>query len=92
MIGLTEIKKVQGQGTFAKHEIGNANNLILDVIQFACCNKFMRLLRILFRKKFDERYDKLLKAQDRLRLAEEFLDDQWDLLEDYWNKEANSEW
>ena len=92
MIGLTEIKKVQGQGTFAKHEIGNANDLILDVIQFACCNKFMRLLRILFRKKFDEQYDKLSKAQDRLRLAEEFLDDQWDLLEDYWNKEANSEW
>ena len=92
MIGLTEIKKVQGKGTFAKHEIGNANDLILDVIQFACCNKFMRLLRILFRKKFDEQYNKLSKAQDWLYSAEDSLEEQWDLLENYWHKEANNEW
>lgn len=93
MVGLTEIKKVQNQGSFAKHEVRKADDLILDVIQFACCNKLMRLLRCLFRKRFDEQYDKLSKAEDWLNAAEESLEDQWDLLEDYWHQEATTnEW
>ena len=91
MVGLTEIKKVQGQGSWAEHEIGKADSLILDVIQFLCCNKFMRVLRFLFRKKFDEQYNKLSKAVDWLMSAEESLEDQWDLLENYWDEEANNE-
>lgn len=91
MIGLTEIKQVQGQGDWAEHEIRKADSLILDVIQFLCCNKFIRIVRFLFRKKFDEQYNKLVKAEYWLNAAEETLSDQWDLLEDYWDKEANSD-
>ena len=93
MVGLTEIKKVQGQGSWAEHGIRKADDLILEVIQFACCNKLMRVLRCLFGKKFDEQYDKLLKATDWLSSAEESLENQWELLEDYWHKEATTdEW
>ena len=91
MMGLTEIKKVQGQGSFAEHDIEKAESLILDVIQFLCCNKFMRLMRFLFKRKFDEQYDKLSKAYTWLTSASESLDDQWDLLEDYWHQAANEE-
>ncbi len=52
----------------------------------------MRILRFLFGKKFDEQYNKLLKAKDWLNSANESLDDQWELLEDYWHKEANNDW
>ena len=91
MIGLTEIKKVQGQGSWAEHEVEKANDLLLDVIQFLCCNKFMRGLRFLFRKKFDEQYNKLSKAIDWLNSASESLEDQWDLLENYWDEVANND-
>lgn len=91
MIGLTEIKKVQGQGDWANNEVRKAETLVSDVISFLCCNKFMRLLRFLFRKKFDEQYDKLSKAVDWLMAAEESLDDQWDLLEEYWDQTCEEE-
>lgn len=90
MFGLTEIKKVQNQGTWAKHDVGKAAGLLLDVIQFLCCNKFMRLLRLLFKKKFDEQYNKLSKAYDWLNSASESLEHQWDLLEQYWDQTANN--
>ncbi len=81
MVGLTEIKKVQGQGSWAKHEIRKADDLILDVMRF------------LFSKGFDEQYDKLLKAKVWLSAAEESLKGQWELLEDYWHEEATTdEW
>lgn len=92
MVGITEIKKVQGQGSWAEHETMKAVNLILEVIEFLCCNKFMRIFRFLFRKKFDEQYDKLSKAIDWLHSAEESLEDQWDLLEDYWDEEMNADY
>ena len=92
MFGLTEIKKIQAQGTWAKHDVEKAEDCLLDVIQFLCCNKFMRLLRFLFRKKFDEQYDKLSKAYDWLNASSESLECQWDLLEDYWDQTAREEY
>ena len=91
MLGLTEINKVQGQGDWANHEVRIAEGLLLDVIQFLCCNKFMRVLRFLFRRRFDEQYDKLSKAHTWLNAASESLDSQWDLLEDYWHQVANED-
>lgn len=88
MIGMTEIKKVQSETDFANLDIEKAEDLLLDVIEFLCCNKFMRILRFLFKKKFDKQYDKLSKAYDRLVSAKDFLEDQWYLLEHYWNEEA----
>lgn len=91
MLGLTEIKKVQDQGAWANHEVRTAEELLLDVIQFLCCNKFMRVLRFLFRKRFDEQYDKLSKAHTWLNAAIESLNDQWVLLEDYWDQVATED-
>lgn len=91
MIGLTEIKKVQGQGDWASNEVVKASTLVIEVIAFLCCNKLMRLLRFLFRKKFDEQYDKLSKALDWLLAAEVSLNDQWNLLEDYWDQTCEEE-
>ena len=88
MFGLTEIKKVQNLGTCAKHEVNKASDLILELIIFLNCNKFMRLLRFLFRKKFDEQYNKISKMDDWLRAAEDSLEAQWDLCEEYWQQEA----
>lgn len=91
MLGLTEISKVQNQGNWANHEIGKAEELLLDVIEFLCCNKFMRILRFLFRRRFDEQYDKLSKAHTWLNVASESLENQLDLLEDYWDQVANED-
>ena len=92
MFGLTEIQKVQEHGYWAKHEVEKADELILDVIEFLCCNKFMRLLRFLFRRKFDDQYNKLSKAYDWLSSASESLEDQWDLCEEYWDQAAKEEY
>ena len=91
MIGLNEIKKVQSKGSWANNEVEKASTLVFEVISFLCCNKFMRLLRFLFRKKFDEQYDKLSKATDWLLAAQESLDDQWELLEEYWDQTCEEE-
>ena len=91
MIGLTEIKKVQGQGDLASNEVAKASTLVIDVIAFLCCNKLMRLLRFLFRKKFDEQYDKLRKVLDSLLAAGASLNDQWNVLEDYWDQTCEEE-
>lgn len=88
MLGLTEIEKVQNRGEWANHEVWTAEELLLDVIEFLCCNKFMRVLRFLFRRRFDEQYDKLSKAHTCLNAASESLENQWDLLEDYWDQVA----
>lgn len=92
MVGLTEIKEVQNMETFAEHDISRAEDLLLDVIKFLCCNKFMRLLRFLFKKKFDEQYDKLSTAHSYLCSASEMLESQWDLLEGYWDQTAMEEY
>ena len=90
MVRPNEIRKVQSQGSLAENQVVKAENLIMDVIQFACCNKFMRVLRFLFRKKFDEQYDKLSKACYYLDGATNSLDGQWNLLEEYWDNEVGN--
>lgn len=91
MFGMTEIKKVQNHGNLANRKVEKAEGLLLEVFEFLCCNKFMRVLRFLFRKKFDEQYDKLTQANSWLISASESLDEQWFLLEDYWDQEAKED-
>jgi len=82
MLRLKEIRKVRDQGKFAKHKIGEADWLILEVMYFAKRNVFMSLLHLLFRKKFDEQYNKLKEIRRLLLKAESALHDQETLHED----------
>ena len=89
MLGPMKIKEIQSKTIWAQNEIHEANNCIMDVIEFLCCNKFMRVLRFLFRKKFDKQYDKLSKAWNWMDSASGILDERWDLLEECWDQTAN---